>query len=163
MAWNMLKHMLNSRHPSLAKNSLLEGHVQQKTIRNKKVLLVVNSSLLSAEILLHGINLCKRMDASLEVLHLLKEEPKKGARSFKELIATLEPDEPVAYIQLLNDRGLTTETVDYAKNRRNILCVVLCLKGEGLPRKKGIRQKKFQEITQLLNCPVVLYTNSPVD
>jgi hypothetical protein len=137
--------------------------VDQKIISNKKVLLVANSSLLSEEILLHGINLSKRMDASLEVLHLLKQEPAdKAAQSFQEHIAALQPDEPVAYIQLVNDRGLTTETVDYAKNRRNILCVVLCLKGEGAPRKKGLRQKKFKEVTQLLNCPVVLYADSTV-
>jgi hypothetical protein len=138
--------------------------VQQQTIKNKKVLLVANSSLLSAEILLHGINLSKRMDASLEVLHLLKQESAdKATQSFKENIAMLNPGEPVAYIQLVNDRGLTTETVDYAKNRRNIICVALCLKGEGTPRKKGIRQRKLNEVTQLLNCPVVLYTDSPAN
>jgi hypothetical protein len=135
--------------------------VEQKIISNKKVLLVANSSRLSAEMLLHGINLSKRMDASLEVLHLLKQEPAdRAAQSFKKHMAALNPDELVAYIQLVNDRGLTTETVEYAQNRRNIFCVVLCLKGEGVPRKKGARQKKFQEVTQLLNCPVVLYTDS---
>ncbi len=138
--------------------------VQQQIIRNKKVLLVANSSLLSAEMLLHGINLSKRMDASLEVLHLLKQEPAdKAAKSFKENVTTLQPEEPVAYVQLVNDRGLTTETVDYAKNRRNIICVALCLEGKGTPRKKGIRQRKLNEVTQLLNCPVVLYTDSPVN
>jgi len=138
--------------------------VQQKTIRNKKVLLVVNASLISEEALLHGITLGKRMNASLEVLHLLNEESAdKATRSFKEAIQTIQPDEAVGYIQLLNHRGLTTETVGYAKNRRNILCVVLCLKGEGIPRKKGVRQKYFKEITDLLNFPVVLYTDNPVD
>ena len=138
--------------------------MQQQTISDKKVLLVANSTLLSAEVLLHGISLSKRMDASLEVLHLLKQEPAdKAARSFKENIAKLQPGEPVAYIQLLNDRGLTTETVDYAKNRRNIICVALCLKGEGAPRKKGVRQRRLNEVTQLLNCPVVLYTDSAVN
>ncbi len=138
--------------------------MDQKIISNKKVLLVSNSSPLRAEMLLHGISLSKRMDASLEVLHLLKQEPAdKAAQNFKEQIGTLQPEEPVAYIQLVNHRGLTTETVDYAKNRRNIFCVILCLKGKGIPRKKGIRQKKFQEVTQLLNCPVVLYTDSPTN
>ena len=127
------------------------------------MLLVADASLLSTEILLHGINLSKRMATSLEVLHLRgQESASKVAQDFKENMATLQPDEPVAYIQLVNHRGLTIETVDYAINRRNILCVVLCLKGEGLPRKKGARQKKFLEITKLLNCPVVLYTDSPV-
>lgn len=126
--------------------------------------MVANSSLLSEEVILHGINLSKRMDASLEVLHLLKQETApEAAQSFKKNIAKLNHGELVGYIQLLNDRGFSTETVEYAKNRRNILCVVLCLKGEGAPRKKGSRQKKFKEVTQLLNCPVVLYTDSPVD
>ena len=137
--------------------------MQQKTISNKKILLVVNSSLLSEEVILHGINLGKRMDASLELLHLLNMEPANQAtRSFKENIKKIQPDEAVGYIQLSHHRGLTTETVEYAQNRRNIICVVLCLKGEGVPHKQGIRQKKFEEITQLLNCPVVLYTDSPV-
>jgi hypothetical protein len=133
--------------------------------KNKnKVLLVVDASLLSTEILFHGLNLSKRMATSLEVLHLLgQESASKVAQDFKENMATLQPDEPVTYIQLVNHRGLTIETADYAKNRRNILCVALCLKGEGLPRKKGVRQKKFLEITKLLNCPVVLYTDSPAN
>lgn len=104
------------------------------------------------------------MDASLEVLHLLIEDVALNAgKSFKDTLAKINPAEPVGYIQLLNDRGLTTETVEYAKNRRNIFCVILCLKGEGIPPKKGLRQKKFKEVTKLLNCPVVLYTDSQVD
>ena len=137
--------------------------MQRKTISNKKVLLVANSSFLSDEVIRHGINLSKRMDASLEILHLLRKKPVDSAQSFRERVATLNPDEPVAYIQLVNGRDLTTETVEYARNRRNILCVVLCLKGEGPPRKKGLREEKFKEVTQLLNCPVVLYTDSPTE
>lgn len=137
--------------------------MQEKTISNKKVLLVINTPTLSEKALLHGISLGKRMDASLEVLHLLnKKSSTETTRIFKKTIERIHPDEPVGYIQLLDQRGLTTETVEYAQNRRNILCVVLCLKGEGLPRKRGIRQKRFEEITLLLNCPVVLYTDSPV-
>jgi hypothetical protein len=138
--------------------------VQRTKIRNKKVLLVANSSLLREEVIIHGLNLSRRMNASLEVLHLLRQESGHVSRqSFNEHIAKLNPDEAVGYIQLLHQRGLTTETVDYAKNRRNILCVVLCLKGKGLPRRKGVRQRKFKEVTKLLNCPVVLYTDTPVD
>ncbi len=137
--------------------------MQQKTIRNKKVLLVVNSSSLHEKLILHGINLSRRMDASLEILHLLDEESvNRATQSFKKSIKKIQSDQAVGYIQLVKHRGLTTETVEYAQHRRNILCVVLCLKGDGLPDKKGIRQKKFEEITQLLNCPVVLYTKSSI-
>ena len=121
---------------------------------------MANSSRISDEVIQHGINLSKRMDASLEILHLLKEGVNRSVTNFKERIETLDPGEPVAYIPLSNDRGLTTETVEYAQNRRNILCVVLSLRGEGAPRKKGVREEKFNEVTKLLNCPVVLHTES---
>ncbi len=137
--------------------------MEPKTICNKKVLLVTNSSTLSLEVILHGLNLSKRMDASLEVLHLLTEERvAEAAQSFRDNLVRLNCTEPVGYIPLLNNRGLTTETVEYAKNRRNIFCVILCLRGEGAPQKKGQRQKRFAEVTQLLDCPVVLYDDSPV-
>ena len=138
--------------------------MQQRTISNKKVVLVTNATILGEEIILHGLNLSRRMDGSLEVLHLLADEDLAGSSQlFRENLAKVNPDEPVGYIPVANDRGLTTETVEYAKNRRNIFCVILCLKGEGTPKKKGVRQKKFKEVTQLLNCPVVLYTDSPID
>lgn len=137
--------------------------MQQKKISDKKVLLVANATQLSEEIILHGVNLSKRMNTSLEILHLLQREPaQKAIRCFRQNLEKLNPDEAVGYVPLFNHRGLTTETVAYAKNRRNILCVVLCLKGQGVPRKQGIRQEKLEEITQLLHCPVVLYTDSPV-
>lgn len=138
--------------------------MQQTAIKNKKVLLVTNASLLGEEVIRHGLNLSRRMDGSLEVLHLLPEGEASGATQvFREMLAKIHAHELVGYIPLTNDRGLTTETVEYAKNRRNIFCVILCLKGEGLPTKKGIRQKKFKELTKLLHCPVVLYTDSPID
>lgn len=138
--------------------------MEQTTISNKKVLLVTNAVTLGQEIIAHGLNLSRRMDASLEILHLLQEAEVFGASQvFRENPALAQVNEPVGYIPIANDRGLTTETVEYAKNRRNIFCVILCLKGEGTPRKKGVRQKKFKEVTQLLNCPVVLYTDSPID
>ncbi len=136
--------------------------MQQQAISNKKVLLVAKSSLISVETLLHSINLSKRMNASLEVLHLLHQEPAaRAAQSFKENVASLQAEEPVAYIQIEDDRGLSVETVDYARNRRNIICVALCLKGDGRQTGKGIGQEKLNEVTQLLNCPVVLHTDSP--
>ncbi len=138
--------------------------MQRQKIQNKKVLLVANSTLLRDEVIRHGLNLSKRMNASLEVLHLVQQESgQSAAESFKKSIAKLSPDKPVGYIPLLKNRGITSETVDYAKNRRNILCVVLCLRGEGPPREKGERQEKFKEITKLLDCPVVLYTDTPIN
>lgn len=132
--------------------------MQRKKIRNKKVLLAANFSPLSDEVILHGLNLSKRMNSSLEILHLLEQEQgHSDAENTKNTILDLSPNEPVGYVPLINHRGLTTETVDYAKNRRNILCVVLCLEEERLPQDKELQQERFEEVTKLLNCPVVLY------
>ena len=138
--------------------------MQQRAIRNKKVLLVAKSSLISVETLLHSINLSKRMNASLEVLHLLYQVPAdRAAQSFKENVASLQTEEPIAYIPVEDDRGISIETVDYARNRRNIICVALCLKGGGTQSTKGIDQEKLNEVSQLLDCPVLLYTDNPAN
>lgn len=100
------------------------------------------------------------MNATLEILHLLEQDSgQAAAERFKKNISTLSPEETVGYVPILKHRGLTTETVDYAKDRRNILCVVLCLKDKGLALAQGkdLRQERFEEVTKLLNCPVVLY------
>ncbi len=138
--------------------------MQQTAIKNKKVLLVTNALVLGEEVICHGLNLSRRMDGSLEVLHLLPESAVGGATQvFRDTLVKVNAHDLVGYIPLANNRGLTTETVEYARNRRNIICVILCLQGEGTPPKKGIRQKKFKEVTKLLHCPVVLYTDSPID
>ncbi len=124
--------------------------------------MVANSSVLGEEAILHGINLCKRMGGSLEVLHLLPAEIANLAEeNFKQDMTRMNLAEHVGYTQLLGDEDFTQEAIDYTKNRRNLLCVILCLKG-GKDAGKGQRQRKFQELTQLLSCPVVLYTDSPV-
>ncbi len=134
--------------------------MQQNSISSKKVLLVTNIPILREDILHHGTNLSKRMDASLEVLHLVPEGSTEDATmSFKTVCSTQNYDEPIGYIQLVNDRGFTKETVEYAKNRRNILCIVLCLLDTGKSYKKGSRQKRLNEVTSSLNYPVVLATD----
>ena len=136
--------------------------MRQNTISNKKVLLVANSSVLGEEAILHGINLCKRMGGSLEVLHLLTAESANLAeKSFKADMTRMNLTKHVGYTQLLGDGDFTKETINYAKNRRNLLCVILCSRGKEAAG-KGQRQKKFKEVTQLLSCPVVLYTDRPV-
>ncbi len=136
--------------------------VHQKNISNKKVLLVADSSVLGKEAILHGLSLSNRMDASLEVLHLLTPETADlAAQSFAATMEKLNLAEQVGYYQLLGDKDFTREAIEYAKNRRNLLCVILCPKGIGVPG-KGKRQKKFKEVSKVLSCPVVLYTDNLV-
>ncbi len=133
----------------------------QERISNKKVLLVSNAIVLGEGAVHHGVNLSKRMDASLEVLHLLHpEDAGSGAQSFRSVSEALHLGDFVAYTQLVSEGDFSQEIVDYAKDRRNLLCVVLCPADADEDASKGKRQRKFKELTQLLSCPVVLYTDS---
>lgn len=138
--------------------------MRRQKVSNKKVLLVTDSLDLAEEILLHGTNLSKRMDASLEVLYFLSEarDCQRAARSFQAKTAKMGLDVPAHYCQLSADREFGQEAVNYAQSRRNLLCVILCPASAGTHGRSGTRQGKFKEITQLLSCPVVLYTDSPV-
>lgn len=137
--------------------------MRSQKIRNKKVLLVSNSAVLGEDVILHGINLSTRMDAALEVLHLLKAEAADSAAlGFGENTIRLSEAEDIQYIQLLGEGDFDQEVIDYLKERRNVLCVVLYLCGGEYGENKGERQKKLKEVTELLSCPVVLYTGSPV-
>lgn len=135
--------------------------VGTEKISNKKILLVSNTTVLGEEVVHHGINLSKRMDAALEVLHLLHpEDADVGAQSFQNVSGRLQLGNTVAYSQLLGDGDFGQEVVEYGKERRNIVCVILYPAPVDEEGSKGKRQRKFEEITQLLSCPVVLYTDS---
>ncbi len=130
-------------------------------ISNKKVLLVSNATVLDEGAVHHGVNLSKRMDASLEILHLLHpDDSDSGAQSFRAVSEQLHLGNSAAYAQLVGDGDLDQEVVEYAKDRRNLLCVILCPTGGGEEGTKAKRQRKFKKLTQLLSCPVVLYTDS---
>ncbi len=152
----------NSSEQCYITNNPLGKHVKHNSPRSKKMLLVTNLVLFPKRVISHGLNLSKRMDSSLEILHVLKDKlSQESSKAVKENLLQCRTNGPIGYTQLINHRGLTTETVEYAKQRRNISCVLLCLQGEGPPRRKGSRQRKFEELTQLLNCPVVLCTENP--
>lgn len=132
-----------------------------KKISNKKVLLVSNAPVLGEDVVHHGISLSKRMDASLEVLHLVHpEDAEIGAQSFRNVSVQLHFADSIVYTQLLGKGDFSQEVVDYAKDRRNLLCVILSPADVDEKATKGKWQRKFKEVTKLLSCPVVLYTAS---
>lgn len=96
------------------------------------------------------------------VLHLIKPENEdKAAQSFKGIMTKLNLAEHIGYTQLPSENDFTREAINYAKNRRNLLCVILCPKA-GDDTGQGKHKKKFQEATEQLSCPVVLYTDNLV-
>ncbi len=130
---------------------------------NKKVLLVSNATVLGEEVVQHGSNLSKRMDAALEVLHLLQaEDTEKAGQRFRRLITQLALADFVTYTQLVGQGDLGQVAIDYAQERRNLLCVILYPADIEEEAIKVRRRRKFKEVTKLLNCPVVLYTDRAV-
>jgi hypothetical protein len=135
------------------------GRVDQKKRSNKKVLMITNSPVLGEDAILHGINLSNRMEASLEILHLITPEAtEQTGKGFEKNTAQLSVNKQLTYTQLPEENGFTQEAIDYAKNRRNVLCVILCIKDEG---GSGKYRKKIKDITKILSCPVILHTDSP--
>lgn len=121
---------------------------------------MTNASVLKEEAIFHGINLSNRMDASLEVLHLVMPETTNlEAKRFEENTAKLNLNEQFKFTQLPEKSDFTREAIDFAKNRRNLLCVILCTTDR---EATGKHRKKLEEVTKILRCPVVLYTGNPV-
>ncbi|MCI5222200.1 MAG: hypothetical protein D3924_05890, partial [Candidatus Electrothrix sp. AR4] len=105
--------------------------MRHKKTANKKVLLVADIPVLSEGAIVHGLNLSNRMNASLEVLHLIRpesaESAKQSVESNKEESGRVKQFE---YIQLVGEQNLIDELINYADGRRDLLCVVLCEQGE---------------------------------
>ncbi len=131
-------------------------------ISNKKVLLASNVPVFGEDVVHHGLSLSKRMDATLEVFHLLhQEDADVGAQSFQSVATQLQLlANAVVYQQRLGAGDFSQEVVDYVKDRRDVLCVILSPAAGDEEATKGKRHRKFKEVTQLLSCPVVLYTAS---
>jgi hypothetical protein len=126
--------------------------------RQKMVLLVSNVNVLAEEVIDHGINLSSRLDGGLEIVHLLQPRDAEMAAERFHLMAARRAFGPgVAYRQLVGEGDFRQMAVRYASKRRNVLCVILCPRDGALEAPGGKGHRKFQEVTQLLSCPVVLY------
>lgn len=127
--------------------------------RQKMVLLVSNVNVLAEEVIDHGINLSNRLDGGLEIVHLLQpQDAEMAAERFHFLADRRAFGLGVAYRQLVGEGGdFRQMAVRYARKRRNLLCVIFCPRDAALEAPRGKGHRKFQEVTQLLSCPVVLY------
>jgi len=129
-----------------------------KTAR-KKVLLGTNAMEISPKVLSHAVEVCKRLGARLEILHVLPdqiaangEDPTGHAAKlarFKERFQTF----GIPYEYVVGARKLEEEIIRYAQGRRDIMLIVL-----GISTPAGRRGKKQPDSHLLASfqCPVVL-------
>jgi len=126
---------------------------------HKKVLVVLEGDDLNKRILQYALDLCKRLGGQLEILH--KQGPGKvditRTATWKEYATK---GEQITCASLEPGESLDEKLIDYGRNRRDILCVVLRI---DLMEKKPV--KKMEEkawspdwIMQNLNCPVMVYS-----
>lgn len=133
--------------------------MQPKKTANKKVLLVSDLPVLGVGAIVHGLDFSSRMDASLEVLQLILPEKAAAAKQSFEANRKLSGrSEQIDYVQLAAEQEIAKELIAYAGGRRDLLCVVLCEQGRQHNGNKKKRRGQFENITKILNCPVVLYT-----
>ncbi|MEW6502004.1 MAG: universal stress protein [Thermodesulfobacteriota bacterium] len=130
-----------------------------KTAR-KKVLLGTNAMEIPPKVFSHAIEVCKRLGARLEILHVLPNQAGAGDEAptghaaklarLKERFRTL----GIPYEYVVGARALEEEIIRYAAGRRDIMLIVL-----GMSNPAGRRGKK-QPDSHLLarfQCPVVLF------
>lgn len=132
-----------------------------KTAR-KKVLLGTNAAEIPPKVFSHAIEVCKRLGARLEILHVVPEQgdaskPEQAAKGRLAKLARLKDrfrTFGIPYEYVLGPKGLEEEIMRYAEGRRDIMLIVL-----GLSAPPAGRRGKKQPDSHLISrfqCPVVL-------
>ncbi len=125
---------------------------------NKKVLLGMDEAEVDLNLVRYTINLCQRIGAKLEILHVLRPEddvtqkPEAGSLKGEELLAPFQEDmekRGIDYQLVIANDSLAEELVSYVGQRRDILCVVLDAAKAG--------KQRIEKELQKLKCPVVVY------
>jgi nucleotide-binding universal stress UspA family protein len=127
-----------------------------KTAR-KKVLLGTNAPEIPPKVFSHAIEVCKRLGARLEILHVLpgSTELEKPAGLAAKLARLKERFKTfgIPYEFVLDAKGLEEEIIRYAAERHDIMLIVL-----GFSNPAGRRGKKQPDSHLLAHfqCPVIL-------
>lgn len=125
---------------------------------NKKVLLGMDETEVDLNLIRYTVNLCQRIGAKLEILHVLQaendaaQELAAGPIKGEELLAPFQEDmekRGVYYQLVFATESLAEELVSHVGQRRDILCVVLDAAKAG--------RRRIEKELRKLKCPVVVY------
>lgn len=125
---------------------------------HKKVLLGVEENDLNPTTVRSALNICSRMGAKLEILHIFKkasaeQEDLNGQEgvlaNFKESMQKL----GIAYQLVLAEGNESEEIFRFVEKRRDIVCVVL---GDDNAPKNTRPKSPLLEKLKKLHCPVVM-------
>jgi len=128
---------------------------------NKKVLLGTDDADIDQKVIRYALNLCKRMGASLEILHVLRPEKEKKQETASNMDVSLDPLQDslqklgVVYHPEMCEDCFKEKVIEYTEKRRDILCFVMgSLKSAA---KEENKEKINNAWLQKLKCPVVIY------
>lgn len=130
----------------------------------KRVLLGTDAAEIDLKIMRYTLKLCQRVEAGLEIFHLVRElkEPEKGRWRLKKTGASplqaMLQKLGIVYQAVVAEESLDSELVKYVAHRRDILCVVLG-GSAGPDRRDTQAYKKLTAVFQRLQCPLVIYEN----
>lgn len=118
-----------------------------KGVLKKKVLLTIDGEEIHPNLIQYAINLCKRIGAGLEILHVhLPTRKKKRTREFFGRFN-------IDYLAHGRGAGFLETVTGYAIGRRDIMLVILGMTGQ--PGHK-CEEKCIEGMSRQLGCPVVV-------
>lgn len=135
----------------------------------KKVLLGTDSQELDINTIGYALKLCQRVEAGLEIFHVINNGKTPGGSSSSDTYAsprqlqTLLGDIGIDYRPVESRESFQNELIDHVSGRNNILCVVV---GSGSrPQEKDKLKKKMTALAKAfgkMNCPLVVYEQPAV-
>lgn len=136
---------------------------------NKKVLLGTEGTDVDNKAFHYALNLCRRVGAKLEILHILRPsavEPQQGLEEvLSEAKESLGPalarlrESGIEYILNFGEGRLEKEVASYADGRRDILFVVVEAPSTGGKKRSGL-EKRISDALSGLGCPLIVVSDA---
>jgi len=136
-------------------------------VTNKKVLLGTQGAEVGDKAFLYAVNLCKRMGAKLEILHVLKPFDPERSENLEDLLTNARKgmapvfdrlsDEGIGYKLNFGVGWIEEEVVKYSSGRKDIALVVVHPPDDDNDKRKSF-EKKINDALDRLHCPLVVVT-----
>ncbi len=136
---------------------------------NKKVLLGTESTNVDHKAFRYAFNLCKRVGARLEILHILRPSDASRSKTVEDLLSDIKDGlkplfdslvrEGISYRLNFGEGRLEEEVVKYMDGRSDILLVVIEPPSDS-SRKKSTFEKRMRMAIEQLKCPLVVVSES---
>ena len=155
--------MIAAAFAEAGEHGLAKEYLPKAKTAHKKILLGTSAAELTPKALSHAISVCKRIGASLEILHVLPgkggEKSPADARTPSTMAKLARLQERfktfgILYEFVTGNNTLEEEIIRYAANRRDIMLILLGNTAEKSRRQDGNTLDAL--LLQRFQCPVVL-------